>query len=161
MLNHLQHIVLCRRRSWLGRLYVEDCNVGFANFHWSSSTPSPTEQGAAPQYRFLQPSMPGSYLSIKLDGMGPKLLVSDLSTADQPVLRWRLAVRGNTAVEFGVVPLNMVVSSRDGNVSTARVMLTHCLVKITSSCSWYVGTVRQYLAQLVQYAHVSLCSAGG
>jgi hypothetical protein len=97
-----------RRRNWLGRLYVEDCNVGFANFHWSSSTPSPTEQGAAPQYRFLSPLISGSYLSIKLDGMGPKLLVSDLSTADQPVLRWRLAVRGNTAVEFGVVPLNMV-----------------------------------------------------
>jgi hypothetical protein len=43
--------------------------------------------------------------------MGPKLLVSDLSTADQPVLRWRLVVRGNTAVEFGVVPLSMVVST--------------------------------------------------
>lgn len=43
--------------------------------------------------------------------MGPKLLVSDLSTADQPVLRWRVVVRGNTAVEFGVVPLSMVVSN--------------------------------------------------
>jgi len=44
---------------------------------------------------------------VRLDGMGPKLLVSDRSTADQPVLRWRLAVRGNTAVEVGVVPLVM------------------------------------------------------
>jgi hypothetical protein len=37
--------------------------------------------------------------------MGPKLLLSSASTADQPVLRWRLRVRGNTAVEFGVVPV--------------------------------------------------------
>ena len=37
--------------------------------------------------------------------MGPKLLVSDRSTADQPFLRWQLQVRGrNACVEFGVVP---------------------------------------------------------
>ena len=37
--------------------------------------------------------------------MGPKLLVSDKSTADQPFLRWQLQVRGrNACVEFGVVP---------------------------------------------------------
>eukprot|EP00879_Flechtneria_rotunda_P007402 GHRR01007764.1.p1 GENE.GHRR01007764.1~~GHRR01007764.1.p1 ORF type:complete len:418 (+),score=144.06 GHRR01007764.1:797-2050(+) len=55
----------------------------------------------------MPPASPEAYCTIKLDGMGPKLLVSDLSTADQPFLRWRLAVRGNTAVEFGVVPLYM------------------------------------------------------
>jgi hypothetical protein len=65
-----------------------------------------------PQYKFMPATAPGSYLNIKLEGMGPKLLVSDLSTADQPVLRWRLVVRGNTAVEFGVVPLSMVVSNK-------------------------------------------------
>ena len=94
--------------------------MGFGNFQWSSSTPSPTEQGPSPQYRFLPPTNPGAYLNIKLDGMGPKLLVSDLSTADQPVLRWRLAVRGNTAVEFGVVPLNMVVSGPEVSVWFGR-----------------------------------------
>lgn len=37
--------------------------------------------------------------------MGPKLLVSDKSTAEQPFLRWQLQVRGrNACVEFGVVP---------------------------------------------------------
>ena len=41
--------------------------------------------------------------------MGPKLLLSDRSTADQPVLRWRLRVRGNTAVEFGCVPADLPV----------------------------------------------------
>lgn len=41
--------------------------------------------------------------------MGPKLLVSDVSTAQQPVLRWQLRVRGNTAVEFGVIPADLAV----------------------------------------------------
>jgi hypothetical protein len=57
----------------------------------------------------MQPTTPDSFLHIKLDGMGPKLLISDLSTADQPILRWRLVVRGNTAVEFGIVPLCLEV----------------------------------------------------
>lgn len=39
--------------------------------------------------------------------MGPKLLLSDISTKEQPVLRWRLRVKGNTAVEFGVIPVEM------------------------------------------------------
>jgi hypothetical protein len=99
----------CRRRSWLTRLFIEDCGVGFSSFKWAGSSPTPP--GVPPQYKFMPPTAPGSYLNIKLDGMGPKLLVSDLSTADQPVLRWRLVVRGNTAVEFGVVPLSMVVST--------------------------------------------------
>lgn len=77
----------------------------------AAATPTPAPAPPAsmpPQYRFQRPLTPGSFLHIKLEGMGPKLLVSDRSTADQPVLRWRLAVRGNTAVEFGVVPLNML-----------------------------------------------------
>lgn len=40
--------------------------------------------------------------------MGPKLLLSDASTAERRALRWRLVVRGNTAVEFGVVPADIV-----------------------------------------------------
>lgn len=39
--------------------------------------------------------------------MGPKLLVSDLSTKDQSVLRWHLCIKGNTAVEFGVIPADL------------------------------------------------------
>jgi len=39
--------------------------------------------------------------------MGPKLMLSDKTTADQPVLRWRLRVRGNSAVEFGIIPVNL------------------------------------------------------
>jgi hypothetical protein len=97
-----EHAGRWRRRSWLAQLRIEDSGVGFANFAWSPATPEPSTQ---PYYRFLPPTGPDSFLHIKLEGMGPKLLVSDLSTADQPVLRWRLVVRGNTAVEFGVVPM--------------------------------------------------------
>ena len=43
--------------------------------------------------------------------MGPKLLLSDRSTADQPLLRWRLRVTGNTALELGVVPPCLEVSN--------------------------------------------------
>lgn len=80
--------------------------MGFANFVWSAAAPQP---GGQPVYRFMPPTTPDTFLHIKLEGMGPKLLVSDLSTADQPILRWRLVVRGNTAVEFGVVPLCLEV----------------------------------------------------
>jgi hypothetical protein len=99
-----------RRRCWLGRLFIEDAGVGFASFQWAPSASQQQPADPAPQYRFLRPSCPEAFLHIRLDGMGPKLLVSDLSTADQPLLRWRLVVRGNTAVEFGVVPLCLVVS---------------------------------------------------
>lgn len=88
--------------------------MGFANFAWSTATP---ELSAQPYYRFLPTSSPDSFLHIKLEGMGPKLLVSDTSTADQPVLRWRLVVRGNTAVEFGVVPLCLEVRYMDQTVA--------------------------------------------
>lgn len=43
-------------------------------------------------------------MHVELVGMGPKLLISDASTATQRTIRWRLRVCGNTAVEFGVVP---------------------------------------------------------
>lgn len=38
-----------------------------------------------------------------------QMLVSEQSTADAPVLRWRLKVIGNTAVEFGVIPAGLQV----------------------------------------------------
>lgn len=50
--------------------------------------------------------------TVSLQGLlGPKLLVSDRSTFDQPVLRWRFRVTGNRAVEFGVVPSSHVVKA--------------------------------------------------
>ena len=64
---------------------------------------------------------------LELNGMGPKILVSDRSTHDQPMLVWRFIVHGNTAVEFGVVPndealfdnpkaLHRCVASSDGHL---------------------------------------------
>lgn len=46
---------------------------------------------------------------VELPVMGPKLLVSDVSTAQRRVLRWQLRVNGNDAVEFGVVPVGVQV----------------------------------------------------
>jgi hypothetical protein len=45
--------------------------------------------------------------SVNLDGIGPKLLVSEYSSAERSMLRWRLELRGNNAVEFGVVPASL------------------------------------------------------
>ncbi|PNH03578.1 hypothetical protein TSOC_010357 [Tetrabaena socialis] len=49
---------------------------------------------------------------IKLDVPGPRILVSDQSTAESPILRWKLQLRGNNAAEFGVVPTDFT-SLRD------------------------------------------------
>lgn len=46
---------------------------------------------------------------VKLEDVGPKLLLSDVTTADAPLLHWRMKVKGNTAVEFGIVPVTAQV----------------------------------------------------
>lgn len=86
--------------SWKERLYIEeDAPVWFdlAACHQSGIHVS--------KPRHNKPA------SVKLLDMGPKLLLSDLSTADQPLLRWRLRVTGNTALELGVVPTCLEVSN--------------------------------------------------
>ena len=47
-----------------------------------------------------------------------QLLVSDATTGTHGTLRWRLRVRGNTAVEFGVVPADHC--SRHGTLHKVR-----------------------------------------
>lgn len=69
----------------------------------SASTSSAADASPAP-------SAAPRLRSVRLVGMGPKLLVSDRTTADQAMVRWRLRVRGNTAVEFGVIPADLPVS---------------------------------------------------
>ena len=59
----------------------------------------------------IQPRRRHKPAMVKLVDMGPKLLLSDVSTADQPILRWRLRVTGNTALELGVVPACLEVSN--------------------------------------------------
>ena len=69
----------------------------------------------------------GRIQRVGLARMGPKLLVSDTSTADQPFLRWQLQVRGrNACVEFGVVPETHLVS---------LVPLLHCMRMVCHSCN--------------------------
>jgi hypothetical protein len=50
-----------------------------------------------------------SVARIKLEGPGPKLLLSDQSTATCELLHWRIELRGNNAVEFGIVPASLQV----------------------------------------------------
>eukprot|EP00205_Picochlorum_sp_RCC944_P001641 CAMPEP_0182607824 /NCGR_PEP_ID=MMETSP1330-20130603/2413_1 /TAXON_ID=464278 /ORGANISM="Picochlorum sp., Strain RCC944" /LENGTH=353 /DNA_ID=CAMNT_0024826483 /DNA_START=340 /DNA_END=1401 /DNA_ORIENTATION=+ len=59
----------------------------------------------------VQPGHGKKSATVKLVEMGPKILLSDVSTADQPILRWRLRVTGNTALELGVVPACLEVSN--------------------------------------------------
>eukprot|EP00803_Ostreobium_quekettii_P001219 evm.model.scf_295.2 EVM.evm.TU.scf_295.2 scf_295:15221-17402(+) len=63
--------------------------------------------GAAEGFTFHRDPSGGAVREINLLGLGPKMLVSDLSTSQARVLRWRLRVLGNTAVEFGAVPANL------------------------------------------------------
>lgn len=87
--------------SWLERLYVEESVAGFDRT-WE------IEGHGDSGFRFARDAAAGTP-QILLQGMGPKLLLSDVTTKEQPLLRWRLVVRGNTAVEFGVVPADMQV----------------------------------------------------
>ncbi len=106
----------CRNITWKERLYLEDnAGCGFdkawceaAGFALQEAPPSST---AAAQNATSTPppsnNISSSNLTVRLTGMGPKLMLSDKTTADQKVLRWRLRVRGNTAVEFGIIPANL------------------------------------------------------
>jgi len=60
---------------------------------------------------FSLPDCKGSISKVSMQNqLGPKLLVSSLTTQDRPVLKWRLRVTGNAAVEFGVVPSSLAVN---------------------------------------------------
>jgi hypothetical protein len=78
-------------------------------------------------------------LGVRLSGMGPKLLLSDVSTADQGVLRWRLRVRGNTAVEFGVVPVGVEVRGQRcgaGRQQRTGLWCVRCEVPAPTCWTW-------------------------
>ncbi|GMH32463.1 hypothetical protein BSKO_00297 [Bryopsis sp. KO-2023] len=85
-----------RLPSWKQRLYLEDAGAGFD-----------TTRGKLEGFAFEKGDRPNSVKHIKLVGLGPKMLVSDVSSHQEPRLRWRLRVKGNTAVEFGVVPVSL------------------------------------------------------
>lgn len=86
-----------RKETWKKRLYLEDsCGCGFDR-NWGENA----------GFKFFRWSAGGHTPIVRLAGMGPKLLISDKSTVDQPILRWRLRVHGNTAVEFGALPVGL------------------------------------------------------
>jgi hypothetical protein len=107
----------CRHITWKERLYLEDdAGCGFdkawceaAGFALQDASPAPSPNDSNTTSTTPTPSntINSSGLTARLTGMGPKLMLSDKTTADQPVLRWRLRVRGNTAVEFGIIPVNL------------------------------------------------------
>ena len=73
---------------------------------------------------------PGRLLHGKRTSLS-QLLVSDATTGTHGTLRWRLRVRGNTAVEFGVVPADHC--SRHGTlhkVTRPRVRMSVCGVAL-------------------------------
>lgn len=83
-----------RDPSWKKLLYYEDSGVGFD-----------VELGEREGFAFEKHENSNRLKQVKLVGLGPKMLVSDLSSHQQSIMRWRLRVKGNTAVEFGVVPV--------------------------------------------------------
>jgi hypothetical protein len=96
---HLTLTFCCRREySWLRRLFVETCATGFDQ-----------QRGVTAGFTFTYDSSKQHLKQVALDSLGPQLLVSDCSTEERSLLRWRVAVRGNTAVEFGVVPVDLQV----------------------------------------------------
>ncbi|CAD7697912.1 unnamed protein product [Ostreobium quekettii] len=82
--------------SWKERLYLEESGVGFQY-----------DLGMAEGFTFNCDRSGSAVKVVKLMGLGPKMLVSDLSTSEKRVLRWKLRVLGNTAVEFGAVPSHL------------------------------------------------------
>lgn len=87
-----------RLPSWKHQFYLEEAGAGFDTRH-----------GEREGFAFEKGDRPNSVKHIKLQGLGPKMLVSDVSSHQKTMLRWRLRVKGNTAVEFGVVPVDLQV----------------------------------------------------
>ncbi|GAX82988.1 hypothetical protein CEUSTIGMA_g10415.t1 [Chlamydomonas eustigma] len=88
----------CRWRfcSWLERLKIAETESQFDRLRCE-------KQG----FMLLNDPVTLRVSMIRLEGIGPKLLVSDLSTADVSLLRWRMEIRGNNAVEFGTIPVSL------------------------------------------------------
>uniref|UniRef100_A0A7S0RLF7 F-box domain-containing protein n=1 Tax=Chlamydomonas leiostraca TaxID=1034604 RepID=A0A7S0RLF7_9CHLO len=84
-----------RQQTWLRRLRIEQ-------------TYSPFDRERSHLQGFLFPEeREGNMVRVKLDGIGPKMVVSRDTTHEVDFLHWRLELRGNNAVEFGVVPVDI------------------------------------------------------
>ncbi|MEW5302036.1 MAG: hypothetical protein WDW36_004848 [Sanguina aurantia] len=83
-----------RSYGWLERLRLEETRTLFDRKRAEKSGFSFSAHSQAP-------------VCVRLEAMGPRLLVSDLSTDDTPLLRWKVELHGNSAVEFGVVPVSL------------------------------------------------------
>mmetsp|Transcript_29842 Transcript_29842/g.84110 ORF Transcript_29842/g.84110 Transcript_29842/m.84110 type:complete len:381 (-) Transcript_29842:325-1467(-) len=95
-----------RGESWKKLLHLSESFCGFDMARCEPEGFSFTHDKNQPQH----------VSSVILNGMGPKLLLSEKSTLDQPLLYWRLSVEGNTAIEFGVVAETRLQPGDDFNV---------------------------------------------
>mmetsp|Transcript_21 Transcript_21/g.46 ORF Transcript_21/g.46 Transcript_21/m.46 type:complete len:388 (-) Transcript_21:144-1307(-) len=93
-LERPQHLWSNSGLSWKQRLDLEDSFAGFD-----------LDRGERGLFQLGAVAEAEKGPTISLLGMGPKLLVSNVSTAEQRTLRWCVMVEGNTTIEFGVVPL--------------------------------------------------------
>lgn len=110
--NHVMIFTLClglpRDRTWLQRLLIEETRTPF-DYTRTSAALDPENKG----FQYTTRGKDNKVVThVKLEGMGPRILVSGQSTADTPhgLLRWQLVVKGNTALEFGACPLELQVS---------------------------------------------------
>ncbi|EFJ40559.1 hypothetical protein VOLCADRAFT_108120 [Volvox carteri f. nagariensis] len=85
-----------RDYNWLQRLAIEETVTKFD-----------LVRGEGQSFTFTETANSKALREIRLDHPGPRLLLSDVSTAQTLILRWKLQLRGNNAAEFGVVPLDM------------------------------------------------------
>uniref|UniRef100_A0A7R9VLT4 F-box domain-containing protein n=1 Tax=Chlamydomonas euryale TaxID=1486919 RepID=A0A7R9VLT4_9CHLO len=106
-----------RHCTWLERLHIDQAvtlfdrprceKQGFV-FTCESSSPASGALEATSAVGQAPPHSCGRVSGVKLDGIGPKLLVSDaVLGTDTPLLRWRLELKGNNAVEFGTIPISL------------------------------------------------------
>ncbi|KAA6418913.1 MAG: hypothetical protein FRX49_11139 [Trebouxia sp. A1-2] len=82
---------------------------------------------------FSLPDCKGAISKVSMQNqLGPKLLVSSLTTHDRPVLKWRLRVTGNAAVEFGVVPSSLAAAVNEGCIVEIEARSNHVHYLITN-----------------------------
>lgn len=87
--------------NWIQRLRIEEVVTMFDREH-----------GEATQFSFKEDIDSKVVTEIRLESPGPRILVSDASTAQSSLLRWKMLLKGNNAAEFGVIPACLQESNK-------------------------------------------------
>jgi hypothetical protein len=86
--------------SWTERLHIEQ---SYVSVDMTKHDAIAVENRTVPNTMLQRSHFVKQDNKVILIGLGPKLLVSDKSTKDQPVLCWRVRISGNSSIEFGAV----------------------------------------------------------